>query len=569
MPLFRAAAPRPRPRRLPALLTTALAGLLAVTLAALPGSAATAGTAGRTAAPAAAPAFVPAPIEWDRCADPFLAMLGLQCGFLVVPMDYDDPAGPTVELALSRLRHTSAPSEYQGVMLTNPGGPGGAGRWMAALGTAVPRGAGEFYDWIGMDPRGVGDSRPRVQCDRTYNAGVRPGYVPSGRDEVARWLRRTTGYAAACDASSARALLDHTRTSDVVQDLESLRLALSVEQVNYYGYSYGSYLGQAYATAHPDRVRRMVLDANVDARQVWYAANQAQAVGFQRTMRRFYRFVAQWWPVFRLGRSGSAVRKAYEQELRQLRRRPVRGFDAADLTDAFLPAGYSSALWPVVADAFRLLHNKDRFRVMSLLAGRGGDLARDNSYAMYLATTCTDAPWPAEWSTWSDDAWRLHDRAPFAAWANTWFNSPCRTWPVESSTPPAVDGSGVSGPVLLAGSSYDAPTPFAGSLETRRRFPTASLVELAGSTDHGASLNGNRCVDLIVAAYLRRGVVPQRQEGDRSDATCAATPPLPDFGFGDGFRVGSGRESGSRTASALSRADRLRLALLKAGIPGR
>ena len=54
------------------------------------------------------------------------------------------------------------------------------------------------------------------------------------------------------------------KTTDSVGDMESIRKALGQKQINYYGFSYGTYLGQVYATLHPDRVRRLVLDGNVD-----------------------------------------------------------------------------------------------------------------------------------------------------------------------------------------------------------------------------------------------------------------------------------------------------------------
>jgi pimeloyl-ACP methyl ester carboxylesterase len=78
----------------------------------------------------------------------------------VVPRSYAHPHGKKITLAVSRVLHTTPDSDYQGVMLVNPGGPGGSGRIFSIFQTFVPNGAGESYDWIGFDPRGVGLSGP-------------------------------------------------------------------------------------------------------------------------------------------------------------------------------------------------------------------------------------------------------------------------------------------------------------------------------------------------------------------------------------------------------------------------
>ena len=69
---------------------------------------------------AATDVAAPAPITWSACTDDELRFLDLQCGRLRVPLDHADPAGPTIELALTIRRHTVAASGYRGVMLVNP-----------------------------------------------------------------------------------------------------------------------------------------------------------------------------------------------------------------------------------------------------------------------------------------------------------------------------------------------------------------------------------------------------------------------------------------------------------------
>ncbi len=64
-------------------------------------------------------------------------------------------------------------------MLVNPGGPGGSGLALSLLGATVPGHAGDAYDWIGFDPRGVGASTPALSCISDYGGYNRPEYDPT------------------------------------------------------------------------------------------------------------------------------------------------------------------------------------------------------------------------------------------------------------------------------------------------------------------------------------------------------------------------------------------------------
>jgi pimeloyl-ACP methyl ester carboxylesterase len=57
------------------------------------------------------------------------------------------------------------------------------------------------------------------------------------------WLARSESYADACEAKAA-ALLPHMKTTDSARDMDSIRKALGAKQINYYGFSYGTYLAQ-------------------------------------------------------------------------------------------------------------------------------------------------------------------------------------------------------------------------------------------------------------------------------------------------------------------------------------
>ena len=505
-------------RRVVVALTTA--GLLASALITAP--LAQAMPAGQ-AAPAAAPDFQPAPAKFGPCTNARLKARGAECATVTVPMDYSNPEGAKVNLAISRVRHTTPEAQYQGVVLVNPGGPGGSGLIYSVLGAKVLNGAGNSYDWIGFDPRGVGSSTPALSCDPGYAGYNRPYYIPETPQLEAAWLKKTAGYTAQCAAKGGQ-LLKHLTTVDSAKDMDSIRKALGQNQINYYGFSYGTYLGSVYATLYPANVRRMVLDGNVDPRGIWEQGNYDQDVAFEKNIKIFFDWVAEYDDVYHLGTSGDAIEKTYYDQYQKLRETPAAGkIGSSEWNDIFLQAGYYVFTWQDIATAFsRWMNNKDA----SGLLGLDPPATDDNGYAVYLGVQCSDAKWSSYPEFRRNNA-ALYPKAPFETWSNAWFNAPCTFWPVEPTRPVDVDGSKAPA-ILLVSETLDAATPYSGSLELRKRFPKASLVEGVGGTTHAGTLSYSVCEDTAVADYLGNGTLPTRGSGNQSDKQCEPNPqPVP------------------------------------------
>jgi pimeloyl-ACP methyl ester carboxylesterase len=476
---------------------------------------------------AATPGYSPPPISWKRCRDATLRQFKARCGFLVVPLDYSHPHGRKIEIAVSRVLHTSPASKYQGVMLVNPGGPGGSGLIYSIFSAFVPHGAGSTYDWIGFDPRGVGSSKPSLGCDGRYFRPDRPDYVPRTRHVMSVWLKRSRHYASACAHAPASRLLGHVKTRDSAADMESLRKALGQQKINYYGFSYGTYLGSVYATLYPNRVRRFVLDSTVDPRGVWYRDNLAQDIAFERTVRIYFRWIAKYHAVYHLGRTGRAVMRGYYRQRHLLAKHPAGGVVGPDeLTDVFLSPAYFVYGWEDVAQAYSAWVNHHNYKPLVRLARSADPVGHkaDNGYAMYLGTECTDNQWPKNWARWKRDNRRIYRHHRFATWYNAWFNAPCAFWPAKAGHRVHVNGSKVRSPILMIDETFDPATPYEGSLEVRSRFPTASLIEGVNGTTHAGSLSGVACVDNAVARYLAHGTVPPRQSGRGADKRCPRVP---------------------------------------------
>lgn len=470
-------------------------------------------------------------IGWGTCTSATLQRFGAECALVDVPLDYANPGGTKIQLAVSRVKHKVPDSQYQGVMLVNPGGPGGSGQIYSILQGFVPNGAGNAYDWIGFDPRGVGSSVPAVSCDANYFDFNRPSYIPVQTATLQKWLARSKGYAEDCAANNG-AILQHLTTIDSAKDMNTLRVALGADQINYYGFSYGTYLGQVYGTLFPDKLRRAVFDSTVDPRRIWYAANLDQDVAFNSNIKIWFGWLAQYDAVYHLGKTEKAVEALFYKIEAKLTFAPAQGKIGGDeWVDLFLNAGYYQQTWLDLAQLFSDYVVKGD--VASLIAtyadtNTPGAPGADNGFAVYLGVQCTDTPWPQDWKTWSRDNWRIFAQAPFETWGNAWFNAPCIYWPAPAHKPVEIDGSKVKS-LLLVDETLDAATPYSGSLEVRKRFPNSSLIALPGGTSHANSLNGDACLDNQIADYLATGALPARRAGDGADTTCTPLPvPVPD-----------------------------------------
>ena len=498
--------------------------------------------------------YTPPAVEWGECSKPSLKQAGAECGYVEVPLDYAKPQEQKIKLAVSRIKAKTSDEKRQGIMLVNPGGPGGSGLGLSRLGGAVPNNGGDPYDWIGFDPRGVGDSLPSLSCDGNYFGYNRPDYRAPKAGTANQWLEKTAGYSEACANSDAKQLLGHLQTVNQVRDMDSIRKALGEKQINYYGFSYGTYLGQVYATMFPQQLRRAVFDGVVNPKDVWYKANLNQDVAFDRNINIFFDWIAKNDATYHLGKSGKEIRDRWYAKLDELAKQPADGKIGPDeWTDAVLNAGYFVSGWEDDASALAAALNDNDYGPITELfdAANGSGPGSDNGYAVYLGTQCTDVTWPTSWDKWEADNSRVAKKAPFETWANAMFNLPCTSWPVKATNSSPIDVKGKDAPpVLLISETYDGATPFEGALEVRKRFPKSALIEGKNGTTHSGSLSGVSCTDDKVAAYLLTGKMPARQPGEnRSDVTCDPVPqptPGPTNAVTESASSGVGKNNGKK-----------------------
>ena len=205
-------------------------------------------------------AGVPVPedtVTWFECG-----IEGLECGFVMVPVDYRDPAAGELQIVLTVHRATK-PEERIGYLVVNPGGPGASGVEMAAGALYGPdvyftEPVLERFDILGFDPRGVEYSEPRFLCGEPGEQLALLSQVELPFDSAEEIAAGEAAARLCVESMGAVAGLLHTEY--VARDLDEIRKALGAEQVSYFGASYGSTLGVWYATLFPEAVRAMVVD---------------------------------------------------------------------------------------------------------------------------------------------------------------------------------------------------------------------------------------------------------------------------------------------------------------------
>ena len=467
----------------------------------------------------------PSRLDWHPCA---VGRTRLQCASLAVPLDYRHPAGRKITLALSMAPATAPADQRQGDLLVDPGGPGASGRYLAAqTADLLHHTVASEYNIIGFDPRGVGASVPALRCDPSFFAGVRPDYIPASRAAEQVLIARARAYAADCERRFGW-LLPFMTTQDAARDMDSIRAALGQQKISYLGYSWGTYLGQVYATMFGNRVRRMALDSTVDPRGAWYADNIAQDYAFEARIQAFYSWVAANADFYRLGTTRAQVQQAWYRARAQLAAHPISGpsgpmIGPDEFDDTMQQGGYDNSVWPGLATALAAyLHTGSTRPMINEYRALGEQ--NENLFAVYNAVECSDVNWPRNWAKWDADTRRVYRTAPFMAWDNAWFNAACAFWPVHGPARPlAIRGAGLP-PILMIQGSLDAATPYQGAQAAHKLLPSARMVVVEGGGNHGQSLTlpANVCVNNYLNAYLANGSVPHG--AGLVNATCRALP---------------------------------------------
>jgi pimeloyl-ACP methyl ester carboxylesterase len=468
------------------------------------------------------PAHAGGRVAWGDCpaADPeFPRDPRLECARLRVPLDYRKPRGRQITITISRIP-AAEPSRRQGVLLTNPGGPGAPGLdWAGAMAGVLPEEVLARYDIIGFDARGVGHSTP-VTCGLTLDSLVEmlPGY-PAPDGSIARNVEFARKTARSCAAHSGD-LLPYITTANTARDMDRIRAALGETTISYLGFSYGTYLGAVYASLFPRAGDRIVLDSAIDPNLVWYGIWRTWGQAVNSRLGDFTAWAAARDDVYHLGATPGAVRQTYLRLAGALDREPlelpdetITGNIFREVTRSFL---YDDVFFPELASIWQFLADPSGpSDVASRLAqtvnrATAAGVPGDYPQAALYAVVCGDVSWPRDPAVYQRNvaadrrAWPVTAGMP----ANIW---PCAFWESQPVEPPVkVTGSGPRSVLILQNLRDPATSWRSGyglrvALGRRAAFVTQ---DAGGHSVYGA--HPGECVSTIATTFLTRGTLPAR-----------------------------------------------------------
>lgn len=511
-----------RSRRLVPLLALSITATLAPALA----------TSTATAAPAATPPSAGKSVldryakqkpQWKRCETD--APATFQCATIKVPLDYRKPGGERIDLAISRIK-TTAPGKRHGVLLSNPGGPGGEGLYMPlGMVESLPASTRQKYDLIGFDPRGVGRSTP-VSCglEPEEENWLRP-YKEETFDADVAWARTV---ADKCE-EKAGDVLPHITTRNTARDMDLLRAVLGEKKISYVGYSYGTYLGAVYTQLFPRRADRFVLDSAVDPERAWRGMIQWWAEGAEPAFDRWTGWAAERSGKYGLGDTPKKVEGTFWDLVARAGEDPIdldgqlvtgddirSGMRAAvfspqSATEAFVELKKAADGKPVRTEKLEAFIQPEGRRA----AGAAAEAPADNGTASFWAVVCGDnsAAWSRDPESYRRDAIADKGRYPiFGDFASS--IKPCAFWDRSEERATEVKNKVTS---LVVQNEWDSQTPLPSGQALHRQLKGSKMVTVLGGEGHGIYPSGNACTDGAVNRYLDTGRLPAK------DVTCRAT----------------------------------------------
>jgi pimeloyl-ACP methyl ester carboxylesterase len=450
------------------------------------------------------------------------------CSYLKVPIDYSQPAARTAQIAVLRLKAT-APDQKIGSLLVNPGGPGASGtEAVTGVAKSLTPQLAQRFDLIGFDPRGVGASKPPIQCftpaERDADRlDVELDNSPAG---VARQEGKSKDYANKCAQKSGKDLLANAGTRDVVKDMDVLRQVLGDAKLTYLGYSYGTRIGSAYAEAFPDKVRALVLDGALDPDQNLIDRSVAQAEGFQKSFTAFATSCTRK-PGCPLGADVKNANVAFQNLLRPLQTKALampggRQLSYNDAMTGVIQALYSEQLWSALQRGLTELQS-GQGRLLMLLADLYEGRNDDGTYAFTLdafaSIGCVDDKPVTDPAIILEADKRARQIAPFRddGHGPDPARDPCAFWPAPNTSEPHNPVVPGLPPVMVISGTNDPATPYQAGVNLAKALKAKLLT--VEDNQHTVALQSVPCVDKYVTDYF---IDPTKLPED--GARCKVTP---------------------------------------------
>ncbi|AZM55397.1 peptidase [Streptomyces sp. WAC 01529] len=452
-----------------------------------------------------APSPLPGGAEW-------------QCATMKAPLDWTEPKGDTIGIALIKAAASGDKGHRIGSLVFNFGGPGGSGV------TTLPAFGSDYaklrtrYDLVSFDPRGVGRSAG-IECedDEQLDEYFQQDSTPDDDAEKKKLVENVKAFNSACDKNSGKTL-PHVRTTDAARDMDLMRQVLGDDKLHYFGISYGTELGGVYAHLFPKKVGRAVFDAVVDPTQSAEEGSLGQAKGFQLALDNFAKDCTSKVEDCPLGDTEKDVKERIATFLDDLDSKPIPGLPPRDLTqtaatNGILQALYSKDFWPYLTQGLEEAYEGDGRILMSLsdsMNGRDEDGEYSNIQAANIAINCADDK--ARYSTRyiEEKLPAFRKASPLFGDYLAWGMAGCTDWAVEGQADHPDVGAAGAPPIVVIGNTGDPATPYEGARAMARALGKGVGVEVTYKGEgHGAYDSKNACVRDAVDGYLLDGEVPK------------------------------------------------------------
>ncbi|EJD35634.1 alpha/beta-hydrolase [Auricularia subglabra TFB-10046 SS5] len=479
-------------------------------------------------------------IKWTPCFDVQL------CARLNLPLDHAQPSGPTTQIALQMIPATDK-ANYQGTIIVNPGGPGGAGTLlMFTDGAKLAQLFGPTFDILGFDPRGMGATTPLALCfssgtaANTWNAQI-PGILSPddgsfqydrGRAQLLRELcKQQLGGNGLEDAGTNATEWGTGRfmgTPYVAMDMIRIAEKLGQDKVHYYGISYGTIIGQYLAALHPDKIARMIIDGVSDGDHWLNGRSYDLIKDSGKVIDQFYQNCVDAGPAKCAvwENTPGEVAARMDRVLDELKAQPVAVPQAVVgpfvLTESvFLGLVFSDLYHPLtgfpdIAELARAVETQNQTR-LSQIVYVSDDVSGlppwfQPNQAVY-AVECSDFPPLAD--SVADELAALNAAnalvprlGSFGASAVSRVRLSCADWPVSQKGRYAGPLAGaLPVPVLVASARYDPITPLDAARNVTARYPGMQLL-VQDSAGHATFPSMSNCTAAAMRAYMTKGELP-------------------------------------------------------------
>ena len=509
------------------------------------------GSTGSTGAsvPKGLESFYHQDLTWTDCTDDATGT-AFQCATVTVPLDYDNPQGQTITVALKKLPSTS--SSPRGSVFLNPGGPGGSGISIIESQAELYK-SGDLsevlanYDVIGFDPRGVGQSTPitcwtpeDVQAILAGQAEV--PFSPLTPGSAADIVTQGSREAAACEEhTEVPEILDHADTRSVARDMDVMRALVGDKDLNYLGYSYGTYLGAVYTELFPDNIGRVVLDSAMDPTMARQDPMEGDAAAGEQSLRTYIES--------QQGQAGFPLSGTTDAAVAQLATF-LDGLDADPLTvsGSGTPLNRAKAVdaisklvttspdkWPLLTEGLtQAMNAHDGSALKANADAVSGNSAPPTTekqvveqlqgLKVFSANRCLDFPDAGNESSWDAALASYHHDYPVFHSLLPQYDAFCHGWGHTSRTEAVDVDVEATNPMLVIGILHDPQTPYPWSKALVSKIRNSHLlsVDMYG---HGAT-GSNACTSAKVSDYLVNGTLP-------SDGEICPADPEPQAGGGE------------------------------------